>query len=272
MNRAATVESASTARRDRNRPIADARALRALYTVQLAPIVALHERIARRLTEPVNVQGARERIAAGHIAFDPRVVLALAGDLVPAFLDATGALEDAGLISNGVATAVRARAGSVYLLLGSWASGELRSYDDVTAVSRYAASLVGRAVLRHASEVVRRGEAVVRGWPHPHCPCCGGAPDLAFTTDGEERRTLACVRCDTMWDTERPGCLGCGAEDAPSVVRIPVISALGYLLIICNPCARYIKQGPLVPLESLLVERTILTAVDAAAKRRGLRF
>ncbi|HEU4643197.1 MAG TPA: formate dehydrogenase accessory protein FdhE [Gemmatimonadaceae bacterium] len=270
--RAATAEEPTTARSDPYRPIADARALRALYAVQLAPIVALHERIARRLAEPLNVAGARERIAAGHIAFDPRVVLACAGNLVPAFVDATFALEDAGLISGAVATAVRARAASVYLLLGSWASGELRSYDDVTAVSRYAASLVGRAVLRHASEVARRGEAVVRGWPHPHCPCCGGAPDLALTSDGEEWRTLACVRCDTMWLTDRPGCLGCGEEEPPSVVRISVVSQLGYQLIICNPCARYIKQGPLVPTESLLVERTILTAVDAAAKRRGLRF
>jgi hypothetical protein len=259
-----------TRRADRERATSDPRSLREMVTEQLAPVAALYARIARRLASPVNVEGARERIRHGRVAFDPRVVIACAGDLVAPYREALTALEDAGLVTNEGATGARARSAAAYSLVSSWASGELRSYDDIAATARFAASLVGRAVLRHASEEVRRGEAVVHGWPHAHCPCCGGAPDMALVDEHGER-TLSCVRCDTLWRTSLRGCLGCGEAEAPTVVRITA-GELGYTVLVCNPCARYIKEGPAVSADELLVERTLLTSVDLAAKRRGLRF
>jgi hypothetical protein len=249
----------------------DVATLRRQVADQLRPVMALHTRIAKRLAAPVNVEGARERVRSGRIAFDPRVVIACAGNLESAYLEAVSALEDAGLVGNGSAAAARGKSSSWYVLLNSWASGELRSFDDATATARFAASLVGRAVLRHASDTVRRGETMLRGWTFPFCPCCGGAPDLALTgTDG--LRALACVRCDTEWETTLAGCLGCAEVEAPAVSRIETFADLEYRLLVCSPCARYIKEGPLVPPDALVVERTILAAVDAAAKRRGLRF
>jgi hypothetical protein len=272
VSHATTLESSPLARHEREFPTPRLDVLRRTLAEQLAPLVELHERIARRLTPPVNVEGARERIRAGRVALDPRVVLACATDPERAFLEATTALEDAGLVTNAGAAGARAKAHSAYVLLNSWASGELRSLDDATATARYAASLVGRAVLRHAAEVVRRGTPLMRGWAHPHCPCCGGAPDLALL-GGDGSRTLACVRCDTMWETDVAGCLGCREEEAPAVVRIEVWPELEYRMVVCSPCARYIKEGPAAPAgSSLLVERAILVSMDQAAKRRGLRF
>ncbi|MDQ3699093.1 MAG: formate dehydrogenase accessory protein FdhE [Gemmatimonadota bacterium] len=269
MDKAVATEQTVTRRRETERQLADVRALRQLLADQLAPIRDLDTRIARRLGEPVNVEGARERIALGRVAFDPRVVIACAGDLVGFFVEATAALEDAGLISNEAAAGARRQSQSVYLLLGSWVSGELRFHDEITAVSRYAASLVGRAVLRQASMAVRRSTGMLP-WDHAFCPCCGGAPDLAFVTR-KDARALVCVRCDTLWSGAPRGCLGCGATGAPSIARIPT-GELGYTIFVCNACSRYIKEGPEASPDMLLVERTILVPVDAAAKRRGLRF
>jgi hypothetical protein len=47
---------------------------------------------------------------------------------------------------------------------------------------------------------------------------------------------------------------------------------LGYTLVVCHACSRYIKEGPAVPAARLTAERALLETVDAAAKRRGLRF
>jgi hypothetical protein len=84
-------------------------------------------------------------------------------------------------------------------------------------------------------------------------------------------RRLICVRCDASWPTLAPGCIGCGASAAPAICRV-ASKAIGYALVICNSCGRYLKE-PLAPKSSdPLVERAITAQLDAAAESRGLRI
>ena len=46
----------------------------------------------------------------------------------------------------------------------------------------------------------------------------------------DKRRAFACWRCDTTWRTDHRGCLSCGEDEAPTVVRVPSPS-----LMRCSP-------------------------------------
>jgi formate dehydrogenase maturation protein FdhE len=101
------------------------------------------------------------------------------------------------------------------------------------------------------------------------CPSCGGAPDLAFV-DGA-RRALVCSRCDTSWPVATRGCIGCEATGAPTIARVRS-PYLGYDLVICHACGRYLKERVGRALHPPLVERALTAEMDAAAVRRGLRI
>jgi FdhE protein len=123
--------------------------------------------------------------------------------------------------------------------------------------------------LRNASERVG-APSVWKTWARVVCPCCGGAPDVALLERGGHR-TLVCSRCDAQWRAPRTGCLGCDADDAPSIARIPN-AAVGYELVMCNACGRFLKERPRRGLESLVVERAMTMELDVAAEQRGLRI
>ena len=73
-----------------------------------------------------------------------------------------------------------------------------------------------------------------------------------------------------MWRTEDRGCLSCGADTPPTLVRIPS-PYLGYELAICNACGRYLKERRGGLTHELFVERALTAGLDEAAQQRGLR-
>ncbi|HVX38823.1 MAG TPA: formate dehydrogenase accessory protein FdhE [Gemmatimonadaceae bacterium] len=245
------------------RPTAASRSL----AEQLQPLVRVHESIRTRSRVALDVAGARQRVRAGRAAFDAAEVLASAGDLARAFQRAAASFERAGLATTPQLTALRERGTDPARLALAWCNGESIPRDATLRLARSVAAVVGNALLAHAAATVAE-DFSFSSWKWPQCPCCGGAPDLAILTD--TRRSLVCGRCDTTWRTELRGCIGCGADLAPDLVRIPS-PHLGYQVAICNACGRYIKERRGTPAQSLLVERMLTLGLDEAAQQRGLR-
>jgi hypothetical protein len=54
-------------------------------------------------------------------------------------------------------------------------------------------------------------------------------------------------------------------------VRVDAID-LGYDLLVCHACARYIKERKPDGMQSPILERALTVELDAAAERRGLRI
>ena len=151
-------------------------------------------------------------------------------------------------------------------LVLSWVNGESMPRNSSLRLARNVAAILGNAILARASADVTDGFSLA-AWKRAQCPCCGASPDLALSTD--RRRSLICWRCDTMWRTSRLGCLSCGADSSPTLVRIA--SPYGYELAICNSCGRYLKERRGAPTQSLIVERALTASLDEAAEMRGLR-
>jgi formate dehydrogenase maturation protein FdhE len=153
-------------------------------------------------------------------------------------------------------------------LLKSWLVGERGSGDEGRRLGLRAAALVGNAILRSAAAQASKG-ARFGEWKRSTCPCCGGSPDLAVRSDAI--RSLVCSRCDTRWHAPTVGCLGCEATRPPTFVRVDAID-LGYELLVCHACARYIKERRGDGMQSPIIERALTAELDAAAERRGLRI
>src|SRR5205085_2381607 len=149
-------------------------------------------------------------------------------------------------------------------LLSSWFTGDRIPHDMRKRLARQAAIVVGNAVLRNATERVG-APSLWKNWSRNVCPCCGGAPDVALLERGGQR-SLVCSRCDAQWRAVRPGCLGCDASEEPSIARISN-PAVGYDLVMCNSCGRFLKERARRGLESLLVERAITLELDVAAEQ-----
>jgi hypothetical protein len=233
---------------------------------QLQPIVQVHCDVREQSAARVDVAQARTRITAGRTAFDAGAVIRNAGDLRPAFERTAAAFELTGIATTPRIAAVAKTSSNAAALVLAWANGESQPRDGTLRLARSVAAVVGNAVLARAATDVVAGFAL--SWKHAQCPCCGVWPDLALATD--TRRTLVCWRCDTMWRTERRGCLGCGADGPPALVRVPS-PYLGYELAICNSCGRYLKERRGALTHELLVERTLVAGLDEAAQQRGLR-
>lgn len=241
-------------------------AIRRSVGEQLEPVLEAHRLLAARWTPGIDVAHACGRLRAGHVAYDPLDVVGAAGSLEVPFLRMTATLEHAGLATTEEAAGARERGFEVLPLVLSWLAAEPLAHDPVKRVARRAAAILGSSILRCASDAVREA-AALDGWRRPLCPCCGGAPEFALGTDAG--RQLLCSRCDTAWPAPSAGCVGCGAEGAPAIARI-VMPELGYHLVMCNPCGRYLKEpSNAVGLDPLL-ERAITSDLDAAAETRGL--
>lgn len=233
---------------------------------QLAPVLRLHAELRDSLPVPVDVARARARVANGRHAFDSASVLRSAGDLRPLFARAVAAFELAGLASSEDASAVRRRSHDVTAHALAWAAGDRLPSEPAKRLARRASALLGSAVLRNAAEQVL-AVAPADDWARPTCPCCGGAPDLALVGRGQRR--IVCARCDTTWRAASSGCLSCGAECEPALVRIRS-PYLGYTLVMCNACGQYLKERGATGQCEPLLERELTAQLDAAARERGL--
>ena len=234
---------------------------------QLRPVVQVHRVVRDGDYARFDLERARARLRNGRVAFDANDVLEDAGDLAPAFERTAEAFERTGIASSLRVTALQRVSLDVTALVLAWANAESPPVDATIRLARTIAGVVGNAILSRAANDITSAISLA-GWKWPQCPCCGASPDLALATD--TRRTLVCWRCDTMWRTEDRGCLGCGADTAPTIARVPS-PYLGYELAICNSCGRYLKERRGSLTHDLIVERTLIAGLDEAAQQRGLR-
>ena len=235
---------------------------------QFAPILAVHRALIARARPEIDVARARARVARGRPALDATTLMRGADDLARSFEEAAAAFERSGIASTSSIGALKRRPADVERLVMGWVNGDLTSADGDRNLARRIAGVVGNAWLRRAATEMSDSMSF-RGWSAVVCPCCGASPDLAVRTP--RRRTLVCWRCDTKWRTDVTGCLGCGADGPPDVVRVPS-PYLGYELAICNNCSRYLKERRGSLTYDPLVERALTAGLDAAAEGRGLRL
>ena len=236
---------------------------------QFGPVLRVHAEVLRECSPVVDPTVARRRIASGQVAYDGLTVMRSCGDLASRFARVLDAFEVAGLVSNGERRTLRDTNLDVAELVSGWFPGDRAPREPQRRVARQAAIVIGNAILRGATE--RMGSASLwRRWTRVVCPCCGGTPDIALLERAE--RTLVCSRCDAQWRAPRDGCLGCDATDSPIAIARISNPALGYDLVMCNGCGRFLKERPRRGLASLLVERALTAELDRAAEQRGLRI
>ena len=258
----ATLSTVSTASLSRTANV------RSTTAEQLAPVLRAHAEVMRAFTPIVDTNGARARIEAGHVAYDALRVIRSVGDLGAAFVRLLDAFEVAGLVSNDDRRNVLAAAFDIDDLVCGWCMGDHVARDSTRRIAQQVAMTLGNAILHRATSLVGR-PVLWNEWARVVCPCCGGGPDLILTEG--PLRLLVCARCDAEWRAPRDGCLGCDADvTALHVARI-TNEALGYDLLMCNDCGRFMKERPRRGSAPLLVERTITAELDRAAELRGLR-
>src|SRR3954470_1180547 len=238
------------------------------YTDELGPLVRLHDELGRFRLSAARVKRARANAAEGRVAFDPNEVLRSATDLDASLARTAEAFEMCGMSSPRELESFRKGYAIAQPLLKAWLVGERGSSDPGRRLGLRAAALVGNAILRSAAAQASKGLSFA-DWKHTNCPCCGGLADLAVRT--KDARMLVCARCDTQWLAPTNGCLGCEASRAPTFVRVDAID-LGYELLVCHACARYIKERRGEGMQMPMIERTVTVELDAAAERRGLRI
>lgn len=238
------------------------------YDDELGPLVRVHTELGRFRLGPTRVRKGRANIAEGRVAFDPHEVLRAAGGLDSSLSRVATAFEMCGLASPRELEAFRKGYAIAQPLLKAWLVGERGSSDEGRRLALRAAAIVGNGILRSAAAQVGKG-ADFSSWQRPTCPCCGGAPDLAVRNDGA--RSLICSRCDTHWAAPTNGCLGCEATRPPTFVRVDALD-LGYELLVCHACARYIKERRGDGMAAPMIERALTQELDIAAERRGLRI
>lgn len=235
---------------------------------QFGPVLLLQQALRSAVRPVVDVAEARERIASRRPGFDPVKILSRARTVVTAFDRCVDALEVAGLASSTTVTALRHENYDARSLAIAWAAGEPAPSPSSQKLAQKAASVVAGAILQRNAHVVTH-KLSLDGWQRPICPSCGGPPDLAFV-DGH-KRALVCSRCDTNWPVKTRGCIGCEATGSPTIARVRS-PYLGYDLVICHACGRYLKERTGKATHPPLVERALTAEMDAAAMRRGLRL
>jgi formate dehydrogenase maturation protein FdhE len=235
----------------------------------LRPLLQVHEELARFRLTPARLRRARANVAAGRVAFDPADVIKSAGNLDAHLGQMIMAFEMCGLASAREIDALRREHSTADPLITAWLAGERGApHDHGRRVALRAASLVANAVLRSAAAQASKGSTFTH-WRQSTCPCCGGSPDIAVRAAGT--RWLLCSRCDSKWQAPTSGCLSCEASRPPTFVRVDAPD-LGYELLVCHACARYMKERHADGMQSPLVERAVAVELDAAAERRGLRI
>jgi formate dehydrogenase maturation protein FdhE len=234
---------------------------------QFGPVLLLQQSLRTAVRPVVDVAEARARIASRRPGFDPVRILSRARTVVTAFDRCVDALEVAGLASSTTVTTLRQETHDARSLAIAWAAGEPAPNASSQKLAQRAASVVAGAILQRNAGVVTHNLSL-EAWQRPVCPSCGGPPDLAFL-DGQ-KRSLVCSRCDTSWPVKTRGCIGCEASGSPTIARVRT-PYLGYDLVICHACGRYIKERTGRATYPPLVERALTAEMDAAAVRRGLR-
>jgi len=240
----------------------------AAYTDELGPLMRLHDELGRFRLTPARIKRARANASEGRVAFDPNDVLRSATDLDAWLARTAETFEMCGMASPRELQAFRKGYGIAQPLLKAWLVGERGSSDEGRRLGLRAAALVGNAILRSAAAQASKGLSFAE-WKHANCPCCGGSPDLAVRV--KDARWLVCARCDTQWLAPTAGCLSCEASRPPTFVRVDALD-LGYELLVCHACARYIKERRGEGMQRPIVERALTSELDSAAERRGLRI
>ena len=235
----------------------------------LRPVAALHAELTAAWPIEMDAAAAKRRVRAGRPAFDALELLHVAGDLQRPFQRAAHAFERAGMATPESVLAARQQPPAAVMTLGaSWLAGEPLSRLEPRRLAQRAAAVVAGSVLAGAARRVRSTMRTATP-DRTNCPACGSAPEFAMT--GARGRNLICARCDTTWQTTQKGCLGCAAHDTPTLFRIPSPD-IGYQLLVCNACGRYLKERLRPGRGDLLVERALTAQLDAAAEQRGLRL
>jgi len=232
-------------------------------------VLRAHAEVMRGCTPIVDVEAARAHVVNGQVAYDALPVIRSVGDLASAFVRLLDAFEVAGMVSNEERRAVLATDFDIDDLVCGWFMGDHIPRDALRRVAQQVAIALGNAILHRATSLVGR-PVLWQAWSRTACPCCGSSPDIALTDGGI--RTLVCARCDAEWRASRVGCLGCDAPDSPSHIARIANAALGYDLVMCNSCGRFMKERPRRGTSPLLVERAITAELDRAAELRGLRI
>lgn len=235
---------------------------------QFGPVLQLQQALRSAVRPVVDVRDARDRIANRRPGFDPVKILSRARTVVTAFDRCVQALEVAGLASSTAVTALRTEQYDARSLAIAWAAGETTPNVSSQRLGQRAAAVVAGAILQSNARVVTHNFSL-ESWQRPVCPSCGGPPDLAFVEG--QKRALVCSRCDTSWPVKTRGCIGCDATSAPTIARVRS-PYLGYDLVICHACGRYLKERVGKATHPPLVERALTAEMDAAAVRRGLRI
>ena len=238
------------------------------YTDELSPLVRVHAELGRFRLSPARVKKAKTNLGEGRVAFDPNEVLRSATDLDGSLGRVATAFEMCGMASPRALESFRKGYAIAQPLLKAWLVGERGSSDEGRRLGLRAAALVGNAILRSAASQASKG-ADFKDWKKATCPCCGGPPDLAVRD--ESHRWLVCARCDTQWHAPTMGCLGCEATRPPTFVRVDALD-LGYELLVCHACARYLKERRGEGMQAPIIERALTAELDSAAERRGLRI
>ena len=238
------------------------------FTDELGPLVRVHAELGRFRLGATRVRRARANVAEGRVAFDPSEVLRSAGDLDASLSRVATVFEMCGMASPRALESCRTGYAVAQPLLKAWLVGDRGSSDEGRRLALRAAALVGNAILRSAAVQASKGVHFDE-WKKATCPCCGGPPDLAVRSGAN--RLLVCARCDTQWPAPTLGCLGCEATRPPTFVRVDALD-LGYELLVCHACARYIKERRAEGMQSPIIERAVTAELDSAAERRGLRI
>ena len=235
---------------------------------ELGPLVRVHTELGKFRLSAVRVKRARANLTEGRVALDANEVLRAATDLDSSLGRVATAFEMCGMASQRALDSVRKNYTSANPLLKAWLVGERGSSDEGRRLALRAAALLGNAILRSAALQVSQDISFAE-WKKATCPCCGGPPDLAIKNDA--KRTLICARCDTQWPAPTLGCLGCESTRPPTFVRVDALD-LGYELLVCHACARYLKERLADGLQLPILERAVTIDLDTAAERRGLRI
>ena len=243
--------------------------VRSATAEQLAPVVRVHAELLAECTPLVDVAAARRRIASGQVGYDALKVLRSCGDLTSRFVRVLDAFEVTGFVSNAERRSLLEQELDIDDLVCGWFTGDRAPRDARRRVARQVAVVLGNAILRGATARVGN-PAVWRTWARVVCPCCGGAPDFALVEHAH--RTLVCAHCDAHWRAPRDGCLGCDATESPMAIARVSNPALGFDLVMCNSCGRFLKERPQRGVAALLVERALSAELDLAAELRGLRI
>jgi formate dehydrogenase maturation protein FdhE len=243
--------------------------VRSTTAEQFAPVLRVQADVLSDCTPSVDSEAARQRVASGQVAYDALKVLGSCGDLFPRFIRVLDAFELAGFVSNSDRRALIDSGLDVDELVAAWFTGDRTPRDPRRRIARQAAIVIGNALLRAATARVG-APSVWKSWTRVVCPCCGGSPDIALVERGTQR-ILICARCDAQWRAPRAGCLGCDIAESPGIARI-ANPELGYVLVMCSACGRFLKERPRRGMESLVVERAMTTELDLAAEQRGLRI